>query len=211
MSELVEALDRLVSEHRRIGSPMPDFLVPGIHPDDVRARLGDLGLKPPEEVVELFAWHNGSDDSAFLDSGAGLGYPRPFDDVFFGTLDEAIAFYGDCLKIDRNVVATYGDPAAAIWRLSWFPPFSGGLPSYGIECDPTVPSAGMVFEPQWHPPIEGSEHPRFRNLTHLVQSVVRRFEAGGYSWDRREGWLDENDKVLDRLRRLELEETLATG
>ena len=160
-------------------------------------------------MVALFAWHNGSDDLAFLDSGAGLGYPRLFDDVFFGTLDEAATFYRECLQIDRNVVETYGDPEAAIWRLSWFPPFSGGRPSYGIECDRAVPSAGMVFEPQWHPPVEGSELPRFRNLTHLVQSVVRRFEAAGYWWDREEGWLDENDKVLDRLRKVEIQETAA--
>ena len=158
MSEVVEALDRLVSEHRRVGSPTPDFLLPGIDPDIIRTRLADLGMVAPVELVELFAWHNGSDEEAFRDSGAGMGYPRLFDDVFFGTLDEAGVLYEECLQIDRDVVATYGDPEAAIWRLTWFPPFSGGRPAYGVECDPTMRSAGMVFEPQWHPPVEGSEN-----------------------------------------------------
>jgi hypothetical protein len=118
--------------------------------------------------------------------------------VFFGTLDEAIAYYGECLQIDRNVAEMY-DEAEPTWQLSWFPPFSAGLPTYGIECDPTSPVRGMVFEPWWHPPIEEPIRPRFRSLTHLVRSVVRRFEADGYWWDRTDGFLMTRDDVLEPL------------
>lgn len=118
--------------------------------------------------------------------------------MFFGTLDDAITYYGDCLQIDRNVASVYED-VEPTWRLSWFPPFSGGLPTYGIESDAASPARDMVFEPWWHPPIEEPIRPRFRSLTHLVQSVARRFEADGYWWDRKVGFLMTRDAVLEAL------------
>ena len=206
MSELTDALDRLMLEHRRIGSPVPDFLRPGSEPAKIRKRIAALGLEPPDDAIELFSWHDGSDNGRYVSSGAGVGYPRIFDDVFFGTIDEAVAYYRKCLQIDRDVAGVYADDADRIWQLSWFPPFSGGLPTYGIECDPASPARGRIFEPWWHPPIEDPIRPRFRNLTHLVESVVRRFEAGAYSWDEATRFLDSDFSVLDRLEQQERHE-----
>ena len=185
-------------EHRRIGSPVPDFLQPGLEPSAIRARIATLGLDAPDEAVELFAWHDGVDNDRYLSSGSGIGYARLFDDVFFGTLDEAVAYYGECLQIDRNVASMY-EEAEPTWRLSWFPPFSAGLPTYGIESDAASPARGMVFEPWYDPPVEDPIRPRFRSLTHLVQSVARRFEADGYWWDRKVGFLMTRDDVLEPL------------
>ena len=102
MSELVDALERLMAEHRRVGSPFPDYLLPGLDPATIRAQIATIGLEAPDEAVELFAWHNGVDHDRYISDGAGIGYGRLFDDVFFGTLDEAIAYYGNCLEIDRG-------------------------------------------------------------------------------------------------------------
>jgi hypothetical protein len=198
MSELVDALERLMIEHRRVGSPLPDFLLPGLDSTAIRKRIAPLGLEPPDEAVELFAWHDGLDNKRYLSTGAGIGYGRLFDDVFFGTLDDAIEYYGKCLEIDRGT-AMFDEEAEPTWRLSWFPPFSAGLPTYGIECDAASPARGMIFEPWWHPPVEDPITPRFRSLTHLVQSVVRRFEADGYWWDPEPGFLMEREEVLDPL------------
>jgi hypothetical protein len=209
MSALVDALDRLMAEHRRIGSPLPDFLLPGLEPAAIRARIAALELDPPDEVVELFSWHNGVDNDRYLSGGAGIGYGRLFDDVFFGTVDEAVTYYGECLQIDRITAETYDDPGEPIWRVTWFPPFSAGLPTFGIECDVTSASRGMVFQPWWHPPIEEPIRPRFRSLTHLVESIVRRFEADGYWWDRDVGFLEVRDEVIGPLE--EREKLEATG
>jgi len=198
MSELVDALERLMLEHRRIGSQVPDFLLPGLDPETIRERIATLDIDPVAEVIDLFSWHNGTDNDRYLSSGAGIGYGRLFGDVFFGTLDEAIEYYGECLQIDRNVMEMY-EEAERTWPLSWFPPFSGGLPTYGIECDLASPTRGLVFEPWWHPPIEEPIRPRFRSLTHLVRSVVRRFEADGYWWDSTIGFLRTRDEVLEPL------------
>jgi hypothetical protein len=198
MSELVEALERLMLEHRRVGSPLADFLRPGLEPAAIREQIAPLGLEPPDEAVELFAWHDGTEHDRYVATRAGIGYGRLFDDVFFGTLGETIAYYENCLEIDRGT-AMFDEEAEPTWRLSWFPPFSAGLPTYGIECDAASPVRAMVFEPWWHPPFEEPIRPRFRSLTHLVQSVVRRFEADGYWWDRTDGFLMARDDVLEPL------------
>jgi hypothetical protein len=57
----------------------------------------------------------------------------------------------------------------------------------------------MVFEPWYHPPVEDPIRPRFQSLTHLVQSVVRRFEADGYWWDPTDGFLMDRTDLLDSL------------
>jgi hypothetical protein len=62
----------------------------------------------------------------------------------------------------------------------------------------------MLFAPEWHPPIEEPIRPRFRSLTHLVQSVVRRFEADGYWWDTKVGFLMDRHEVLEPLYAQEL-------
>ena len=62
MSELVDALERLMVEHRRVGSPVPDYLLPGLDPAAIRARIAPHGLEPPDEAIELFAWHDGTDN-----------------------------------------------------------------------------------------------------------------------------------------------------
>jgi hypothetical protein len=199
MSALVDALDQLMLEHRRIGSPVPDFLIPGPQPAAIRARVARLGLEAPDEAVELFAWHNGTDNDRYLAAKAGIGYGRLFEDVLFGTLEEAADYYEECLSIDRTVAETEGDSYEPTWHPSWFPPFSGGLPTYGIECDPDSPVRGLVFEPWWHPPNEDNVRPRFRSFTHLVESLVRRFEADGYWWDPTDGFLMTRDDVLGPL------------
>jgi hypothetical protein len=206
VSALVDALDRLMVEHRRIGSHLPEFLLPGLDPAAIRTRIASLGFDPPDEAVELFAWHNGTDNDRYLSTKAGIGYGRLFDDVFFGTLDEALEYFGQCLDIDRVVAETYREPVEPTWRTTWLPPFSGGLPTYGIECATASVTRGMVFEPWWHPPIDEPIQPRFRSLTHLVQSVVRRFEADGYWWDRKVGFLMTRDAVLQPLEAVERDE-----
>jgi hypothetical protein len=209
MSALTDALDRLMDQHRRIGSPLPDFLLPGLEPAAIRARIARMGLEPPDEAVELFAWHNGVDNDRYLATRAGIGYARLFEDVFFGTLEEAVAYYEECVQIDRTVAETYGEPIDPTWHPTWFPPFSAGLPTYGIECDAASPGRGSVFEPWWHPPVEDPVRPRFRSLTHLVGSIARRFEADGYRWDTTDGFLMTRDEVLVPL--MEQEKREAAG
>jgi hypothetical protein len=206
MSELTDALERLVEEHHRIGSPLDRFLRPGIDAAAVRAGLTEIGVVPRDDLVELYAWHDGCDEGAYRDAGAGVGYPRLFANVFFGPFAMAVDHYRENLEIDRNIVATYGDPGAATWRLTWFPPFSGGSPVYAVECDGSASTAGAVYEVNWHPPIEDPIRPRFRDLTQLLRAVATRFQAGGYDWDRSTRILVARPEVLEPLYEREIAE-----
>jgi hypothetical protein len=60
---LAELEDRLLT----IGAGVAGLLAPGLSEDQVRTRLGELGMEPPGELVTWFGWHDGliNPDPAF--------------------------------------------------------------------------------------------------------------------------------------------------
>ncbi len=209
MSRLTDALDALVEQHRRLGSSIPDFLRPGLEPADARRSIEAIGLDPPDDIAELFGWHDGFDQAAWASTPGGAGFPRLWGDTYFARLDGAIVEYGKALQIERVSAQTelmaYGRviTSAAIWRESWFPVFSGGDETYAEDCA-AGPGRGRIFDVHWHP--GGSDEPirpRFASLTALAEAVVRRFEQGAYAWNAGIRFLDERRDVLERLERVE--------
>ena len=103
--------------------------------------------------------------------------------------------YRDTIYI---VQAPFGDlEAPQPWHRSWFPAFAGGSEPYGVELDAGTSLRGAVFDAVWHPPMPEHAEPQFMSLTHLVESVIARFEAGGYRWDPTERWLDIDESILN--------------
>src|SRR5262245_50068337 len=101
MSSLTDALDRLLLEHERVGSPVPRFLRSGLPPAIAQARIeAVLGIPPHPDLVELFAWHDGIDDERWAHEGAGTGFARMFADAHFAPLDDAIGEYRERLETD---------------------------------------------------------------------------------------------------------------
>lgn len=133
MSDRVDALDRLLSAAAA---------------EVERAIRRALGLPPPDDLVELFSWHDGVDNDRRVRDSAGTGFAR------------------------------------------------------SVECADTA-LRGRVYDVYWHPPIDDPKEPRFLSLTHLVRSVVRRFEANGYWWDNSLRFLQERNDVLENPCRLE--------
>jgi cell wall assembly regulator SMI1 len=211
MTELTEALDELMAQHRRIGSPVPGYLRPGLPADDVRRRIvATLGLDPPADVIDPFAWHDGIDEEAWRRDGAGTGFARLFGDAYLAPLADAIRHYRERIETDETT-ARYSMPGEALqtWKPSWFPVFSEGWETYGVECDPGSPNRGLVYDPSWDPPAGVGPGPRFRNLQHLLESVVRRFQAGGYEWNAETRFLDELREILEPLYEREIAEARA--
>jgi len=52
---LAELEERLVTT----GAGVAGLLAPGLSEDQVRSRLGELGMEPPGELVTWFGWHDG--------------------------------------------------------------------------------------------------------------------------------------------------------
>ncbi len=57
---LTVALDALESEWRRLGVAADSVLAPGLPPQDIEARLLSEVGAAPSELIEWFAWHNGT-------------------------------------------------------------------------------------------------------------------------------------------------------
>jgi hypothetical protein len=214
MSRFTDALDALVDRHRRLDSSVPEYLRPGLAPPDVRSAIGGLGLDPTEELVELFAWHDGLDTTAWPRGAGRAGFPRIWGDAFFAPLTFAIETYRESIRIDQVAAETelraYGKAGPATWNPEWFPAFSGGDETYAVDCG-SSPDRGLVFDVWWHPEdVDNPTRARFKNLTRMMEAILRRFDEGTYSWNPEVGWFDIDDATLERLKTLELEE-VATG
>jgi len=206
VSELTDALDELIEQHRRIGSPVPKYLRRGLSEDRVRRQIADaVGVDAHPSLVELFAWHDGLDNEAWERDGAGNGFARLFGDTHFAPLADAVGSYRESIEIDATTARYAGGEAPVTWGPSWFPAFCEGWDVYGVECKPG-PESGFVFLPSWEPPPAIGPGPRFRSLQHLVDSAIRRFRLDGYWWNSAEGFLEERLEVLDPLYEQELTE-----
>jgi hypothetical protein len=206
MTDLVDALEALLAEHRRIGSPLPRYLRPGAPAAEVRRTIeAAVGSDPPDDLVELFAWHDGTDHDAWRRDDVAAGFARLFGDTYFAPLDDAVASRAESLEIEATV-ARHADPGSTIpiWRTPWFPAFSQGWEDYAVDCGDA--GRGRVYAPSWQPPPDVGPGPRFRDLRHLVDSVVRRFRAGAYAWDPAARFLEERIVVLEPLYEREIAE-----
>lgn len=211
MSDLTDALDALMAQHRRIGSPVPGYLRPGLRADDVRRQiLATVGVEPPADVVDPFVWRDGIDNEAWERDDVATGFARLFGDAYFAPLANAIRHYRERIEGDE-IAALYSLPGEAVqtWKPSWFPVFSEGWETYGVECDPGSPDLARVYDPAWDPPAGVGPGPRFRDMLHLVESAIRRIEAGGYWWDAESRFLEERREVLEPLFELEIAEARA--
>ena len=204
-------LERLMLEHRRIGSPLPAYLRPGADGAVIRQRVEDLvAADPPAELIELFGWHDGTDHARWKADDAGVGYARFFGDAYFAPFADCERAYRQAIEIDESTALFAPDGLdASIWRKTWFPALSEGGETYAIECQ-AGSMRQRVFDVVWHPPIDTPPVPRFLDLTHLVSSVVRRFEAGGYWWDPSTRFLDERPDILLPLYEQERKEVAGT-
>jgi hypothetical protein len=210
MTELTDLLEVLMAQHRAIGSPVPGYLRPGLAADRVRKQIvATVGVDPPADAIDLFAWHDGIDNDAWEKDDVGTGFARLFGDAHFAPLADGVREYRERIQTDETT-ALYSTPdAPPTWKRTWFPAFSQGWDTYAVECDPDSPDRGRIYDPAWDPPPGVGPGPRFRDLVHLVQSVIRRFEAGGYTWDSAERFLEERQEILEPLYEREVAEARA--
>jgi hypothetical protein len=147
-----------MAQHRRIGSPVPAYLRPGVSADRVHESIrATVGVDPPADVVNPFVWHDGIDDKAWERDDVATGFARLFGDAYFAPLASAIRHYRERIEGDE-ITARYSMPGEALqtWKPSWFPVFSEGWETYGIECDPGSPDLGRVYDPPGtRPPASG--------------------------------------------------------
>jgi hypothetical protein len=200
---VTEALEAMVAEHDRIGSPLRSRLGPGLPRARVEAALAPLGLTAPEELIELHAWHEIVDapgDQSRVDwfwSGAP------------DRLDEAVREYRQSIEIGGVTPAeleehvrrmTAASTFTGFWRTDWFPILYGSPETYAIECPPAGEprAAGAIWRANWHP---DDRFPTMRvapSLTAALEGIVELLRLGAYAWDAEHGSLVPVDAVFER-------------
>lgn len=140
---------------------MRPHLRPGLSRADVQAALSSLGLIPPEELYELYEWHDGVD---VLNTPELL-----FGEYQFLPLNDAVQEYQEIIKHYSQIVSSIN-----LAQCFPFASFQGA--NCTIYCEPTL--------------VDGLQHPvieiyhgigvLFENIERMTQTVAEWFASGIY-------------------------------
>jgi hypothetical protein len=67
MSAFTDALDRLLDLHVAINPNFASALLPGLSREKILEMIQDIPHQIPEELIELYEWHNGTNRHAYQD------------------------------------------------------------------------------------------------------------------------------------------------
>jgi hypothetical protein len=67
MSALTEALDRVLDRHVALNPNFASALLPGLSREKILEMTQDIPHPIPEELIEIYEWHNGSDPCVYAD------------------------------------------------------------------------------------------------------------------------------------------------
>jgi hypothetical protein len=168
---LGELEDRL----RAAGAAIVDHWRPGVRAGRVTAAFEPLGLLPPDELIDWWSWHDGTD----------IPHPPGFDmaQQAGNSLIGCWFHMGvdDALLLNRGVRETYAE-IGYDYPSGWFPFLSfGGTPVLCVDCEPPAGASrplylldGAVGEP----PSDQPAKPRFGSIRDFVTTVITLFERG---------------------------------
>jgi Mg-chelatase subunit ChlD len=184
---LEELQDRLTA----FGAPIVDAFRPGASPERIRAALDAEGLRPHEDVVTWFGWHDGAGGGEVADDYSGPGiYFRP-ENTLVGPWH--VVSLDDALRIRRWWRAAAREQVPETW-----------LPVLQFEGTPVLcadtDAALHVIDEGFPAPSP----PQFSSLADFVTAVIRLFDEGlvvSHPEDERVPWFDAASLEGD-LRRL---------
>jgi hypothetical protein len=196
MTELENAYQGLLAVHRRIGSPVPQYMRPGRPAAEVRSALAGLQLDPPSDLVEYFTLHDGLDRERWMAEHPDLADISLF--PFYDTLGLERA--AEQYRVNRQVSVSLlgadarapGDlPICGYWARTWFPLFHG---EYSLAADCRGGSDSIVWGQDSHPGDPTA--PLFERIAGLLDEARAQFELGILTW--RSDWqaFDADDEAL---------------
>jgi hypothetical protein len=155
------------------------LLRPGLPPGETRAVLRGVGLVPSEELVQLYAWHDGTNAPA----GTLLDDMHLLPGFYLSSLEEARTNY-EAFRGDRR------------WDTEWLPVLAnGGGDFLAVTCSARPDLRGQII----HFRIEESEHPvEYLSVGRMLETVAAAYREGVYFVDA-DGYLEMDDSVFDDL------------
>lgn len=177
-------LDAILGFLRGLERAVTDLFLPGLDGDEVRRSTGAVGLSVPNELVELYACHNGT---AVL-SGDYLDDLHFFPGFYWLSLGDGLEVYRS-ISNDRR------------WDARWFPLFSnGGGDFYAAICDPSSPLHGAVVGFM----VGEDEHPiEYASISSMLKVILRCYEEGVF-FVSTQGYLEANDPAHEAIAQSEL-------
>lgn len=159
------ALNELETELKKINAPILSRLQPGINSVDFK---NSLPINIPKEVLELYAWHNGTNTT-----GAKFGGELSL--FSMGILIEAarsVNFYNRCAGIMTN------------WDTSHFPVFESGSGAFHvIQCDSNKEDYGAIYFHTITAEDGEVNLSVYDNLEMLVRTITQCYKEGIYKID----------------------------
>jgi hypothetical protein len=180
MRDVADALEALLAEHDRIGSPVRQYLAKGMPDDEVRRRLVALGLDPASDLVDFYTWQNGVDTEARRRTHEN-GDLYLFPVYTSPSLPEAEELY----RLKRQVSEYFGTearriedvPSVGYWAKTWFPLFIGDRT---YAADSRGGPTSIVWGQASHP--NGPTLPLYTSIVELIDDISSRFRVGAYTW-----------------------------
>lgn len=158
---LTQVLEQLVDTLEGKGLSIRPYLRPGLSRPNLEVVLESRGLKPPEELYQLYEWHDGIDGMAAPELLFGEHQFLPF--------EEAVQLYADLQRY-------YGQVVSAVDVTKCFPFASFQGAHTALLCAPDL--------------VEGLQHPvfdisegigvAFEDLERMAQTVSEWFSSGLY-------------------------------
>lgn len=162
MNVQLEALvDRIFDHLREVGSIIPNRRRPGMNPDDIMREMLAEGLDIPEELLNLYAYCDGTSTH----EGEIIGSIQFFPGYYWMSL-------GDALNVYRAV------SKSSEWSGSWLPIFaSGGGDFYAVVCDSNSPYFGEVVGFVLG---ESKQIVEFKDISSFFETIQRSFTDGAF-------------------------------
>jgi len=166
---LVDLLNTLDDELRRVGVAVDRFLRPGAHPDFVREVFDRNGLVAPDEAVVWFSWHDGP---ARVEGG---NHPLPRFDIW--SIEEAEARR-------QSAGAQQLGPGPDEWNPDWFQ-ILGPAAGVAVLCS-AAPDAPMLVRALSHTRELGTQREQTQqqvvSLCTPVSWWIEGIRMGWYTW-----------------------------
>ena len=168
MNSLRTSLEALVDEHRKLGSPVGDYLRPGIPATAVVAQLEGLGLTAPPDVIDFYGWADGTDEAAWQAAAGPAPFLRFVGNAYFPSLDGAVQWCGTIREIAKDIAYDSDGVLAPdeLWNPTWFPVLRRDRGEFAVACSP---DAATVHGVVWEMPGEGQTYP---NLIEFIRSAA---------------------------------------
>ena len=166
------SLEQILLWHQTNNTEVVSALNPGIDEAALREKFADLSCRPPEELIELWAWHNGVNDSA-----------HPF------------IWYHNFLSVEAAIAeyeSLMANPLIG-WPADWIPIFEFEGEWYFVECyeEPRKASPVGYFFLEDPDAIYA-----YVNLTKMLETSAIWFNQSAVIWDNDQQGMNEDLKAL---------------